>query len=156
MHQNRKSWDTAVKHITRNGLLRDLLSHEQIASIPRSNLARWKQEPEDKYQLCEINKILQEEIELIKRINQSSRIKKINESYFKLADTFHQIISEVKGVKSVIKTQKELIVNTIEQVKQSISINEALKVFNISRSTFENYKSIVIHKCEPSYFDLLP
>lgn len=153
MYRNRKSWDTAVKHFTRNGLLTDLLTHEQIATIPRSNIARWKQESDDKYQLCEINKVVQEEIELIKRINQSSRIKRINESYFKLADTFHQIISQVKGIKSVIKTQKELIVNTIEQVKESISINEALKIFNLSRSTFENYKSIVIHTCEPSYFN---
>ena len=153
MYENRKSWDTAVKHITRNGLLSDLLSDEQIATIPRSNIARWKQESDDKYQLCEINKVLKKEVELIKRINQSSRIKRINESYFKLADTFHQIISQVKGIKSVIKIQKELIVNAIEQVKQSISINEALKVFNISRSTFENYKSIVIHQCEPSYFN---
>jgi len=46
-----------------------------------------------------------------------------------------------------------MVVNTIEKVREHIPINKALKVFNISRSTFENYKSIVIHKCEPSYFN---
>lgn len=153
MYENRKSWDTAVKHIARNGLLRDLLSHEQIATIPRSNISRWKQESDDKYQFCDINKVVKEEIELIKRINQSTKIKKINQSYFKLADTFHKVISKVKGIKSIIKDQKELIVNTIEQVRGSVSINVALKIFNISRSIFENYKSIVIHQCEPSYFN---
>ena len=149
---SRRSWDTAVKHLTRYGVLHDVLNAEQITKIPRSNISRWKNETDDKYVFCEINNIIKQEVELIKRINQSSKIKKINQSYFKLADTFHDVISNIKGVKSVIKNQKELIVNTIESVKDSISINKALKIFNISRSTFENYKSIVIHKCNASYF----
>jgi len=149
----RKSWDTSVKHLVRHGILQDVLRPDQIASIPKSNLSRWKQEAEDKYTLCEINTIVKEEIELIKRMNQSSKIKRINQSYFKLADTFHGVISNIKGIKSVTKNQKELIVNTIESVKQTIPIDKALKVFNISRSTFENYKSVVIHKCNTSYFN---
>lgn len=32
-------------------------------------------------------------------------------------------------------------------------INKALKIFNISRSTFENYKSLIIHKCKATYFN---
>jgi putative transposase len=150
---DRKSWDTSIKHITRNGLLNDVLTSDQIASIPRSNISRWKLESDDKYSFCEINDIIKQEVELIKRLNQSSKIKKINESYFKLADTFHEVISKVKGVKSLIKQQKEIIVDTIEQVKDIVPINKALKVFNISRSTFENYKSILIHKCDASYFN---
>ena len=149
----RISYDTSIKHITRNGLLNDMLTADQLATIPGSNISRWKQETDDKYSFCEINDIIKQEIELIKRLNQSSKIKKINQSYFKLADTFHQVISKVKGVKTLIKEQKELIVDTIELVKDIISIDKALKVFNISRSTFENYKSIVIHKCESSYFN---
>lgn len=148
----RKSWDTSIKHITRNGLLNDVLSIEQIATIPRSNISRWKNETDDKYHFCEINDVINQEIELIKRLNQSSKIKRINQSYFKLADTFHEVIAKVKGVKSLINEQKELIVNTIEKVKDVIPINKALQVFKISRSTFENYKSILIHKCESSYF----
>ncbi len=149
---SRKSWDTAVKHLARHNVLNDVLTSEQIASIPRSNISRWKHENDDKYSLCEINNIIREEIELIKRINQSSKIKKINESYFKLCDTFHEIVAKVKGIKSLIKNSKELIVNTIDSVKDSIQINDALKIFNISRTTFENYKSIVIHTCNASYF----
>jgi len=149
---SRKSWDTSIKHITRNGLLNDVLTSDQVETIPRSNISRWKKEAENKYSFCEINDIIKEEIELIKRLNQSSKIKRINQSYFKLADTFHEVISKVKGMKSLIKEQKELVINTIEYVKDSIPIEKALKIFNISRSTFENYKSIVIHKCEASYF----
>lgn len=150
---SRKSWDTAVKHITRNGLLNDLLTVNQIAMIPRSNISRWKKESDDKYQGSEINDLVKQEIELIKRINQSSKIKRINQAYFKLADTFHEITANSIGIKSLIKKQKELVVNSIEEIKSIIPIDKALKIFNISRSTFENYKSIVIHKCDGSYFN---
>ncbi|MFD0797315.1 transposase [Maribacter chungangensis] len=152
MTQNRQSWDTAVKHVVRNGLINDILSKEQIASIPRSNIYRWKQEPNNKYQFCEINKVVQDEIHLIKRINQSSKLKKINQAYFELADIFHEIISSIKGIKGLMKERAILIVNSIEKVNNHIPINKAIKIFNLSRSTYENYKSIVVHTCEPSYF----
>lgn len=151
--QQRQSWDTSIKHLTRHGVIQDILTAEQIARIPRSNLSRWKHESEGKYLHSEINQIIKKEIELIKCINQSSKIKKINQSYFKLADTFHEVIYDLKNVKSVIKKHKDLVVNTILSVKDVIPIDKALKVFNISRSTFENYKSIVIHKCNTSYFN---
>ena len=149
----RKSWDTNIKHLARHGLLNDVLSSEQIMMIPRSNLSRWKNEANNKYQYAELNQIIEKEVDFIKRMNQSSKLKKINESYFKLCDTFHEVISNVKCIQTLLKEQKELIVNTIEKVAGIIPIEKALKVFNISRSTYQNYKSIVIHKCETSYFN---
>lgn len=153
MKNERKSWDTAIKHLIRNGLLHDILTREQINTIPRSNISRWKQERDDKYSFCEINDIIKQEIDLIRKLNQSSNIKIINQCYFRLVDTFHKVILKIKGVKFLIKEQKELVVNTIESVKDTIPIGNALRIFNISRSTFENYKAIIIHKCEPSYFN---
>ncbi|WP_299249463.1 hypothetical protein [uncultured Aquimarina sp.] len=149
---SRRSWDTSIKHLVRNGIFQDVLNPEQTAEIPHSNISRWKNEKDDKYAFYEINTIVRQEIELIKRMNQSSKIKKINQGYFKLCDTFHEVISKIKEVNPLIKNHKELVVNTIDQVKDYIPINKALKVFNISRSTFENYKSIVIHRCNTSYF----
>jgi len=60
---SRKSWDTSIKHITRNGLLKDLLTPNQIAMIPRSNISRWKHEAANKYQCSEINDLIKQEIE---------------------------------------------------------------------------------------------
>ncbi len=147
----RHSWDTSIKNYYRLGLENNIPKRLKNI-IPSSNISRWKQEPENKYMGCEVAEFINQEIELIKRFNESSNIKKIMESYFKLSDVFHNIISNVKGIKSIIKDQKELIVNTIELVKDTIPINNALKVFNISKSTYQNYKTIVIHKCEGSYF----
>ncbi len=148
----RKSWDTAIKHLTRTGIIHDILSPEQIKSIPKSNLTRWKNESENKYQYCDINQIIHQEIELIKKINQSSKIKNLNKAYFYLADTFHQVIGSIKGIKTIINHHKQTIVDTIEKVKNTVCINDALQIFNLSRGSYENYKSIVIHKCDQSYF----
>lgn len=148
----RTSYDTSIKHLARHGLLKDILTSEQMANLPSSNLWRWRNEPDDKYLYYENNRIIKQEIEFIKRYGQSSRVKKVTEGYFKLCDTFHEVISNVGGIKSLINNQKELIVNTIDLVKNSVPIDKALKVFNISRSTYENYKTIIIHKCDASYF----
>ena len=67
----RATYDTSIKHITRHGLLKDILTSEQISLIPTSNISRWKQEPNDKYKHCEFNEILKQELELIRRINHS-------------------------------------------------------------------------------------
>lgn len=72
----RFSYDTSIKHSTRHGLLQDILTKEQIALIPSSNISRWKQESDNKYQYSKVNEILTQEVGFIKRLNQSSNIKK--------------------------------------------------------------------------------
>ncbi|ARV08207.1 hypothetical protein BTO05_00590 [Winogradskyella sp. PC-19] len=148
----RKSWDTSVKHLARLGILESILTREQYSQLPSSNISRWKHEPEDKYEFSELNELLKQELDLIKRFCQSSRIKQLNENYFRLIDAFNHITDNAKPLKKSIKNNKAIIVNTIEQVKESIPIESALKLFGISRSTYQNYKSIVIHKCDSSYY----
>lgn len=74
------------------------------------------------------------------------------EAYFKLSDTYHEIINTVKGIKQQIALQKEKLVNAIEMTKDIVPIENALKVFHISRATYHNYKTLVINKCDASYF----
>ena len=52
---------------------------------------------------------------------------------------------------SVELPRKKIIVNVIKRVKDIISVETALKVFNISRGTYHNYRSLVINKCDASY-----
>lgn len=74
------------------------------------------------------------------------------EAYFKLSDTYHEITGCVKGIKKQLALQKEKIVNAIEIAKEFIPVETAVKVFNISRATYHNYKTLVINKCDASYF----
>lgn len=111
-----------------------------------------EQESESKYKGCELSEFINQEVDLIKRFNQSAKIKTIIEYYFKLSDTLIHIMSNVKGFKYLIKNNMELVVNSVESVKHSVPINKALEIFDISRSSFENYKTILVQKCEASYY----
>jgi putative transposase len=132
--------------------LENNIPYELKRNISSSNISRWKQEANNKYTGCELADFINQEIDLIKRFNQSSNIKKIINAYIKLSNAFHFVIANAKGIKSSIKSHKELIVNTIEAIKEVIPINNALKVFNLSRATYQTYKIIVIHRCDASYF----
>ena len=148
---SRISWDTNVKHYIRNGLYGNLPNNLK-SKIPKSNKHRWEREVDSKYTGCEIASFIKEELELIKRIGASSNSKKVIEAYFKLSDTYHEILSGVKGVMKQVALQKEKIVNVIEIAKEFVPVESALKVFNISRATYHNYKTLVINKCDVSYF----
>lgn len=148
---NRNSWDTNVKHYIRNGLY-DNLPEELKSKISKTNKHRWKNESEDKYLGCEINAFIKEELELIKRIGTSNNSKKIINAYFKLSETYHEILHGFKSIKNQISKHKEKVVNVIERVKKTIPIADALKVFNITRGTYQTYKTLTINKCDTSHF----
>ena len=145
------SWDTNVKHYIRNGLYGNLPNTIKN-QMPKTNKHRWEHENENKYVGCEIASFIKEELELIKRVGVSSNSKKVMEAYFKLSDTYHEITSNVNGVRKQVALQKEKIVNAIEIAKEFVSIESAVKIFNISRATYQNYKTLVINKCNASFF----
>jgi putative transposase len=148
---SRISWDTNVKHYIRNGLF-DNLPDTLKTKIPKTNKHRWEHEEDNKYIGCEVASFIKEELELIKKIGASSNSKKVMEAYFKLSDAYHEITGSLKGVVKQIASQKEKIVNAIELAKEFVPIESALKIFNISRATYHNYKTLVINKCDASYF----
>lgn len=147
----RISWDTSVKHYIRNGLF-DNLPDTLKTKIPKTNKHRWEHETDDKYMGCEVASFIKEELELIKRTGASRNAKNVMEAYFKLSDAYHEITANIKGVRKQIALQKEKIVNAIEMAKEFVPIELAVKIFNISRATYHNYKTLMINKCDASYF----
>jgi hypothetical protein len=113
---SRISRDTNVKHYIRNGLYDNSLNTIKV-KIPKSNKHRWEHETADKYLGCEVANFIKEELDLIKRAGESRNAKNIMEAYFKLSDTYHEIIGDVKGIKRQIASQKEKLVNAIEMKK---------------------------------------
>ncbi len=148
----RISWDTTVKHYIRKGLYHNL--PEDIKNqIPKTNIHRWINEDATKYKGCEVSEFIKKELELIRKTGESKNAKQVLETYFKLSEIYHDITSDIKGIKKKIAVNKELIVEKIEQFKSLVSIDNAIKVFNISRATYQNYKSFVLNKCNSSYFE---
>ena len=151
IHQPRISWDTTVKHYIRFGLYNNL-PFELQSKISKSNKHRWSKESDDKYKGCEIAKFIKDEIELVKQIGKSRNAKKMIKVYLRISKIYHSAICNLKGIKAQINLKKDSIVNTIEKYKSIISIKTALKIVNISRATYQNYKTLVLNKCDSSYF----
>lgn len=149
---SRISWDTSVKHYIRFGLF-DNLPLEIQKQIPTTNKHRWKNESDNKYLGCAVSKFIKDELELIKRTGESRNAKQIMNAYFAITDVYNEILQSVGGLKKLVAYQKEKLVNIIENFKEIISIDEALKIFNISRATYQNYKVLVMNKCDNSYFE---
>jgi putative transposase len=147
----RNTWDTAVKHYVRMGLYETLPTNLK-QKIPATNKFRWQNESDSKYTGCEVASFINEELELIKRTGASSNAKLVLQTYLQLSDAFHQIIANVKGLKTQIAHHKETIVNAIETAKELVCVSVAIRFFNISRATYHNYKTLVINKCDASYF----
>lgn len=148
----RTSWDTTLKIYARNNLLQTL-PDDLILSIPRSNIHRWKNESETKYKDCGLSKVIREEIDFISKTREFPTVKKTAEAHIKIMECLYRITNKIKKYKIFVANAKTDIVDTIELVKNSIPINEAIKWFNISRATYHSYKTLVINKCSTSYFD---
>lgn len=145
------TWDTSVKHFVRLGLY-ELLPQDIKLNLPRTNIGRWKREPKEKYKGQELSKTLNSDLELFTFLNKHKKTKRVIKTYQKLIVTLYNIISPIKGIKQEIALKKHIIVNKIEKIKNIISVKKSIKVFNISRATYQNYKTFVLNKCDNSYF----
>ncbi|EOG6896817.1 transposase [Flavobacterium psychrophilum] len=151
-HQSsRISWNTSLKQHIRNGYYKTLPKELQN-KIPRTNKHRWEGESESKYSNHGFENHINNQTNFYNNIEDSPKIKSALENYFVLLQTFHEIIAEAKGTKQLMAKHKEKLVNAIELVKDIIPVQDAIKVFNISRATYQNYKTLVLNKCDASYF----
>jgi putative transposase len=149
---SRISWDTSVKHFIKLGLY-DTLPENLKTKISKTNKHRWKNELDTKYQGFEVSNYIKSELELLKELGASTKTKKVIKAVIKLSKIVRKIIEPIKGFKKQIADQKEKIETTIEKFKNIIPVNEAIKIFNISRATYQNYKILVINKCDSSLFE---
>jgi putative transposase len=141
------SWSTNLKQYIANGYY-DTLPYQTQKKISSSNKSRWINQSRNKYE----DGGLDNQVALYNQLENSPKIKQALQSYFELNEAFHQIMNNTAGIKQQLLQHKETIVEAIEKVKHIISVDDAIKVFNISRSTYHNYKILVLNKCEASHF----
>ncbi len=75
MH-HRTSYDTSVKHLYRRGL-EEAIPLSLRKTIPRNTIHRWRKEKDDKYIGCELNKLANSEIEMLKEFIKSLNLSAI-------------------------------------------------------------------------------
>ena len=146
MFPQRNSYDTAVKHLFRLGL-QEVVGAELIATIPRSNTYRWRNEADDKYVGCELNDIATVKLEQLQAFARDQRAQQVFAAYDGLRTTLSSILHNAKQYHHTLREQKERIVHAIEGAGKTISVAKAVAYFKLSRSTYQNWLQEVKVKC---------
>lgn len=145
--EQRASYHTTIKELTHYGLL----PPKYEKTIPRTNIHRWKHDLNIKrFVGSEINQIADKHTDLIKTLNEYP---KMFYAYGRLVKTVINVVEKAQDYKKLVKDSKEDIVKAINRVRGYIPVEKAVKLFNITRSTFYIWSSDVLHKCEKSYFN---
>ena len=138
------SYHTTVKELVSHGLLPE----KYLKLIPRTNISRWKKDDYKRFVGSEINEIADQHTELIQTLNHYPRM---FVAYGHLVRTLIQITSKVSDYSHVMRSAKTQIVNAIDKSKGIISIEKAVEVFNISKSTFHTWVIDVKLQCSKSF-----
>ena len=150
-HFSRISWSTNLKLYIANGYY-DSLSKEVRETISSSNKSRWINNSNKKYNEGGLSNHFENKMAFYNQLENLPNIKKAVASLLELNKIFHEIMSDAKGIKLHLSHYKEKIVNAVEMAKDVIPVADAIKIFNISRTTYHNYKILVLNKCEASHF----
>ena len=147
---NRKSYDTRVKYLARNGLLPERYKRQ----INRSLICKWKQEPKDKYVGFELHENLEELYDLMKLVADDERIRKGVKAAYRIIVVLKGLLSKNTTLISQLKKHKEEVITNVQRAGKSISIQKACRLVGISISTYRTWAKEVYFKCNNSLLKL--
>ena len=139
----RISYHTELKCLARE----NLLALEISELIPRSNLWRWKQEPSEKYKSFDLNLKGSQDYALIRSFSQNKNAKGVYSCFVRLSKFFIDLAQGIPKFHKCVQEQKIQVVKIIERVKKLLGINNVLRVFNISVSTYRQWSLETFTSC---------
>ena len=147
----RTSYDTAVKHLYRKGL-EEAIPLTLRKTIPRNTIHRWRNEKDDKYLGCELNKLANSEMEMLKEFIKSRNAKRIFMTYVRIG-RFIQSMANDKLMKKQFKKHRMDLIDIVERARKSIPFKQVLKCFNLSASTYNLWVLEIYSGCSKSPLD---
>lgn len=128
----RKSYDTKIKYLARQGLLPVAYSQQ----IHRSLISKWKQEPVEKYVGYELNENIEELYEIMKLVSENQQVQQALRAMYRINKTLRDIIAQTGNYIEALKENKRYVINTVLRSAKAITLKRAIKLMNISPSTF--------------------
>jgi len=116
-----------------------LLNRDEWKNIPKSTLYSWKNRDFSKLVGNEIS-FSDEKIEMIKTFLSNQTLLKAAKGLFFIYSTWISVTSNLHGIKSVLKKNRETIIKTIEFVTPLMGLKHACKLFKISENQFYAWK----------------
>lgn len=135
--RTRTSYDTTIKHLYREGL-EELIPLSTRKKIPRSTIHRWRNEHKEKYIGNELNDLHNAELQLLKKFIHSRNERRIFMTYVRMG-RFLQEIAGDKLIKKLLSENKEDLIDLIERSKGNIPLEQLLRCFSLSRSTYNTW-----------------
>lgn len=146
----RKSYDTRLKYLAREGLLPETYKK----NIHRSLLCKWKQEPAEKYIGYELNSNIEELYEVMKVVSEDQRLQKAVWGIYRIQKTLRDIIGTGTDYIKKLKEHKTDVVRAVQSAAKTISITKACKLVGLSKSTFRTWAMETYFKCNNSLIKL--
>jgi hypothetical protein len=148
--KKRKSYDTRIKYLARQGLLPD----RYLKKINRSLICKWKQEPRDKYVGYELHEEIEDLYDLMRLIKEDQKFRKIVTAAYRLNITFKNIIRKHSTLTTELRNNKEEIIKTIQSVGPILSLKFSCRLMGLNMSTYRVWSKQVYYKCDNSLLKL--
>jgi len=116
-----------------------MLGKENWKHIPKSTLHSWKTRDYSKYIGSEIV-FSDEKLEVIKTFLSNQSLLKAAKGLFFIYSTWVSIMDNVRGMKTLLRKNRETIVKTIDYVVPLMGLKHACKLFKISENQFYAWK----------------
>jgi putative transposase len=141
--KTRKSYDTRIKYLVRQGLLPDFYRK----NIHRSLISKWKRESAEKYTGFELNGDMAELYELMKKVSDDQQVQKALRSYYRINKVLRDTIGSGREYVKKLSENKSRIVNAIHESRKAIGLKRSLQLFRIGRSTYRVWAMEVLFRC---------
>ena len=127
-----------------------ILPKEIFKQIPSSTLDNWKNRDTCKLFGLDNVRDSEENLKMMKDYLSVKVLLKVAKAVYFIYCTYVMLFDSVKNKKKIFRQSKEIIINTIDRVKDSIGQERALRAFNISYQQFYAWKKKINCKISPA------
>ena len=117
--------------------------------IRPSTLHNWKKRDLTTYFGNDFVYAFKENEELIKEILRVKQLLNSAKAIYYIYSSYRKMFGFLKNKKRVLKQSREIVVETIDNVKNSIGLNRAVQAFGISQQQFYAWKRNIVCKLNP-------
>ncbi|PKP17916.1 MAG: transposase [Bacteroidetes bacterium HGW-Bacteroidetes-21] len=129
-----------------------LLSSDIIKQIPSSTIHNWKtRSVSEIFGLDNVNDI-QQHIMMIKDIMAVKSLLKLTKTLYTIYNTYNTILKSIPNRNKILRNSQDIIIKTIENVKENIGKKRALKAFGVSAQQYYSWKRKMNCKLIPQTF----
>lgn len=117
-----------------------MLDRSLITNIPSSTLHNWKNKDFSLFVGTEYVADYEKNLELIKKYISNKTLMNAAKAIYIVYCTYVDLFDLLKNKKKILRQSSELIINTIDRIKDTVGLTRAMRAFNISHQQYYAWK----------------